>query len=82
MQDGIPADAGTEEDTSDQALVIPPETTNVPLPSTPSFPAEEPSAPSDSVATAMSMLVIENMELRATIRQLRSTISGLTDHLL
>lgn len=43
---------------------------------------EDPPAPADTVATAMSMLVIENMELRATIRQLRATISGLTDRLL
>ena len=35
---------------------------------------------SDTIATAMAMLVIENTRLREIIKHLRDTISGLTDH--
>ena len=40
------------------------------------------SEPQETVATAMALLVIENMNLRETIRRLRATISGLTDNVL
>lgn len=36
----------------------------------------------DTIAMAMALLVIENMHLREVIRNLRDTISGLTDHKL
>lgn len=36
----------------------------------------------DTIATAMALLVIENTHLREVIRNLRDTISGLTDHKL
>lgn len=37
---------------------------------------------SDTIATAMAMLVIENTQLREVIKHLRETISGLSDHIL
>ena len=37
---------------------------------------------SDTIATAMALLVIENTHLREVIKNLRDTISGLTDHRL
>ena len=37
---------------------------------------------SDTLATAMAMLVIENTHLREVIKHLRDTISGLSDHVL
>lgn len=40
----------------------------------------EASAASDTVATAMAMLVIENTHLREIIKHLRDTIAGMTDH--
>ena len=36
----------------------------------------------DTIAMAMALLVIENTHLREVIRNLRDTISGLTDHKL
>ena len=48
-------------------------------------PQEEPTAEvggTDTIATAMAMLVIENTRLREIIQHLRDTISGLTDHRL
>lgn len=48
----------------------------------PSASEDESSASSDTVATAMAMLVIENTHLREIIRHLRDTIAGLTDHKL
>ena len=36
----------------------------------------------DPVSTAMAMLVIENMHLREIIRNMRETLSGMTDHQL
>lgn len=42
----------------------------------------ETSDTSDTIATAMAMLVIENTHLREVIQHLRDTISGLTDHRL
>lgn len=46
----------------------------------PSASEDESSAASDTVATAMAMLVIENTHLREIIKHLRDTIAGLTDH--
>ena len=43
---------------------------------------DESSGASDTVATAMAMLVIENTHLREIIKHLRDTIAGLTDHRL
>ena len=43
---------------------------------------DESSGTSDTVATAMAMLVIENTHLREIIKHLRDTIAGLTDHRL
>lgn len=43
---------------------------------------DDSSGTSDTVATAMAMLVIENTQLREIIKHLRDTISGLTDHML
>ena len=43
---------------------------------------EEAPDSSDTVATAMAMLVIENTHLREVIKHLRETISGLSDHIL
>lgn len=43
---------------------------------------DETSNVDDPVATAMAMLVLENMHLRESIRNLRGTLSGLTDHQL
>lgn len=81
MQEGVPADTEPEEETVPiEAPALPETDESTPPPSV--EPEEEPPAPADTIATAMSMLVIENMELRATIRQLRSTISGLTDRIL
>lgn len=40
----------------------------------------ESSGCSDTIATAMALLVIENTHLREVIKHLRDTISGLTDH--
>lgn len=48
----------------------------------PSASEDESSAASDTVATAMAMLVIENTHLREIIKHLRDTISRLTDHML
>lgn len=45
-------------------------------------PSEEETNSSDTIATAMAMLVIENTRLREVIQHLRDTISGLTDHRL
>lgn len=45
-------------------------------------PENDSSGASDTVATAMAMLVIENTQLREIIKHLRDTISGLTDHML
>lgn len=42
--------------------------------------ADEEAGCSDTIATAMAMLVIENTRLREIIKHLRDTISGLTDH--
>lgn len=42
--------------------------------------ADEDAGCSDTIATAMAMLVIENTRLREIIKHLRDTISGLTDH--
>ena len=43
---------------------------------------DEATGASDTIATAMAMLVIENTRLREIIKHLRDTISGLTDHSL
>ena len=43
---------------------------------------EDASEASDTIATAMAMLVIENTHLREVIKHLRGTISGLSDHIL
>ena len=43
---------------------------------------EDASETSDTIATAMAMLVIENTHLREVIKHLRGTISGLSDHIL
>lgn len=43
---------------------------------------QEPHGDSDTIATAMALLVIENTHLREVIQHLRDTISGLTDHKL
>ena len=43
---------------------------------------EDTSEASDTIATAMAMLVIENTHLREVIKHLRGTISGLSDHIL
>ena len=43
--------------------------------------SEDPGS-TDTIATAMAMLVIENTRLREIIQHLRDTISGLTDHRL
>ncbi len=43
---------------------------------------QEPHEDSDTIATAMALLVIENTHLREVIQHLRDTISGLTDHKL
>ena len=42
--------------------------------------ADEEAGCSDTIATAMAMLVIENTRLREIIKHLRDTISVLTDH--
>ena len=46
--------------------------------------ADEDDSPetSDTLATAMAMLVIENTQLREVIKHLRDIISGLSDHVL
>lgn len=51
-------------------------------PAAPSASEDDSSAASDTVATAMAMLVIENTHLREIIKHLRDTIAGLTDHRL
>lgn len=43
---------------------------------------ESPSENDDTITMAMALLVIENTHLREVIRNLRDTISGLTDHKL
>lgn len=43
---------------------------------------EGPSENDDTITMAMALLVIENTHLREVIRNLRDTISGLTDHKL
>lgn len=43
---------------------------------------DSPEEGDDTIATAMALLVIENTHLREVIRNLRDTISGLTDHKL
>ena len=51
-------------------------------PTSPAAPGGESSGSSDTVATAIAMLVIENTHLREIIKHLRDTIAGLTDHSL
>ena len=43
---------------------------------------EGPSENDDTITMAMALLVIQNTHLREVIRNLRDTISGLTDHKL
>lgn len=49
---------------------------------TPSAAEDESSGNSDTIATAIAMLVIEYTHLREIIQHLRDTIAGLTDHRL
>lgn len=80
-QEGMPADTDSEEESVPiEAPALPETEESAQAPA--GEQEEDPPTPADTIATAMSMLVIENMELRATIRQLRSTISGLTDRIL
>ena len=51
-------------------------------PASPDAAGGESSGNSDTVATAIAMLVIENTHLREIIKHLRDTIAGLTDHSL
>ena len=85
--EGTPSNEPDEVDSKDMDTLIECQTSKEqPQPEAdvqvPAEAEEGPSENDDTITMAMALLVIENTHLREVIRNLRDTISGLTDHKL
>ena len=85
--EGTPSNEPDEVDSKDMDTLIECQTSkeqpqSAPDTQVPTEAEEGSSENGDTIAMAMALLVIENTHLREVIRNLRDTISGLTDHKL